>query len=420
MRNVPIIKSRRIRKNGRVGIARAIGFITPDPVAPLPINLDLGCGTTPLPGYVGIDRKTGGEVYPLAHPDNSVDKIHASHVLEHFGHGQTVNVLADWVRALKPGGRIQIAVPDFDKIVAAYNSPSCGWPVEGYLMGGQTDANDAHGAIFNEQKLREMMGKVGLRSIKAWKSEQKDCAALPVSLNLEGVKRGAAETKGVQAILSAPRLCFTDQATCMLESMTKFKIPTRIRQGVFWGQTMTAAMEQAIADGAEYLLTTDYDSLFTASDVDELLWLAQQNPDAGAICAMQMGRDRTTLLMSKADETGKNVSRIIREEFDADLISIGTGHFGLTVIRVSALAKMEKPWFLHHPGKDGTWDEGRVDEDIHFWQAWKRAGNTLHQANRVPIGHLQLVATWPNQNFEPIHQLLIDYRKDGKPEGAWK
>lgn len=46
--------------------------------------------------------------------------IYASHVLEHIPWYRTVDVLADWVRVLQPGGRIEIWVPDGLKICRAF------------------------------------------------------------------------------------------------------------------------------------------------------------------------------------------------------------------------------------------------------------------------------------------------------------
>ena len=83
------------------------------------LKLNIGTGGVVIPGYTAIDRKTGQEAYPLAYPDNSVSEIRASHVLEHFSFKDVVDVLADWVRVLKPGGIVRIAVPDIDKCLAS-------------------------------------------------------------------------------------------------------------------------------------------------------------------------------------------------------------------------------------------------------------------------------------------------------------
>ena len=81
----------------------------------MPIRLNLGAGAVPIQGFTPIDRRTGAEVYPLAYLVGSVDEIRASHVLEHFPQLKIAAVLLDWVAALKPGGKLTIAVPDFDK-----------------------------------------------------------------------------------------------------------------------------------------------------------------------------------------------------------------------------------------------------------------------------------------------------------------
>lgn len=385
--------------------------------------LDIGCGNAPRPGHIGIDRKTGGEAFPLKYDgtpieDNSIAGVVASHVLEHFGHERTLDVLREWVRVLKPGGTLKVAVPDFDRIVHYYQE-GLDPKVESYLMGGRQDDNDHHGAIFNGQKLRGLMRLAGLSGIRPWTSEIGDCASLPVSLNLMGTKRAPVERlDGLHAVLSAPRLCFTDQVTAMVECVGKLKLPTRIRQGVFWGQTLTAAIEQAVADGAEYVLTWDYDTVATPDDVVELYRLMRDTPDAAVIFAAQMGRDRNSLLMTIRETADKNRSQIRRDELDAELLPASTGHFGLTLLRVSALKELAKPWFHHQPDKDGGWGDGRVDEDIYFWRQVERAGQKVYQASHVVIGHMQLVATFPDRDLQPIHQYIADYRRDGKPEGV--
>ncbi len=108
----------------------------------------------------------------------------------------------------------------------------------------------------------------------------------------------------------------------------------------------------------------------------------------------------------------------VLSEFCDDLYPAKTAHFGCTLLRVEAIKRLPKPWFSHIPNKDNRWGEGRVDEDINFWHKWKDAGNTLFMANHVPIGHLQQVATWPDEAFLPFHQYVTDFQKNGPPAEA--
>ena len=91
---------------------------------------DIGPGQHTLPCYAASDITAGRTAFPLALPADSAEAIHASHVLEHFGHRQTAAVLTEWVRVLAPGGWLQVAVPDFNAVIQHYRlgpkSPSRG------------------------------------------------------------------------------------------------------------------------------------------------------------------------------------------------------------------------------------------------------------------------------------------------------
>ena len=154
--------------------------------ASAPVKLNIGAGQTVIDGFAPIDRRLGSEAYPLTqYADNSVDEIRASHILEHFSFREVRPVLAEWVRGLKPGGRIRSAVPDFDWICAHSNDPLATF----YLMGGQIDENDFHKSVFRHRGLEELMRAVGLINVRPWTSTNTDCATLAGSLNLEGEKR---------------------------------------------------------------------------------------------------------------------------------------------------------------------------------------------------------------------------------------
>ena len=53
---------------------------------------------------------------PLPFEDNTFDLVYASHVLEHIPWYKVEEVVKEWVRILKPGGVLEVWVPDGLKI----------------------------------------------------------------------------------------------------------------------------------------------------------------------------------------------------------------------------------------------------------------------------------------------------------------
>lgn len=87
-----------------------------------PVRLNLGCGDKILPGYVNVDvvaSRAGKrpdvlcDLHDLSvFPDNHADEIMAIHVVEHFWRWEVEDVLREWVRVLKPGGRMILECPN--------------------------------------------------------------------------------------------------------------------------------------------------------------------------------------------------------------------------------------------------------------------------------------------------------------------
>lgn len=384
------------------------------------MKLNLGCGTQPIDGYENLDAKNCRPIYPLTEfADESVDEVRASHVLEHFGHGEINSVLKEWTRVLKPGGKLRIAVPDFEKVASVYadGNPSR-LPIQGFVMGGQTDEYDFHKSLFDHESLEALLLGAGLGRIGTWTSEIDDCASYPISLNLEGVKIPQTQKLKIECAMSVPRLGFMDAFFVWAESLLPLGIRPSRYSGAFWGQCLERVMTD-MSERADYILTVDYDSLFRRDDVDELIRLAVEYPEADAISSMQMSRQSHLPLMTIKDQSGKVTGVIPRETFRQPLVPAATAHFGLTLIRVESLKRMPHPWFLGVPDENGTWGEKKVDDDTHFWLKWGEIGNTLYVAPRVVIGHLELMATWPDQNCKPIFQHPSDYQKNGPPSGVW-
>lgn len=87
-----------------------------------PVRLNLGCGDKILAGYVNVDvvaSRAGKhpdvlcDLHDLSvFPDNHADEIMAIHVVEHFWRWEVEDILREWVRVLKPGGRMILECPN--------------------------------------------------------------------------------------------------------------------------------------------------------------------------------------------------------------------------------------------------------------------------------------------------------------------
>lgn len=389
------------------------------------LKLDLGAGAVSPEGFTPLGAAHGSGVYPLPYADGSADEIRASHLLEHFAECEVPAVLADWVRVLRPGGMLKVAVPDFGKVAEAYVAGER-LNVQGYLMGGQVDERDFHRTLFDRAELRRQLAACGLVLLREWRSEIDDCAALPVSLNLMGTKPHAASLR-VAGTVSVPRLGFMDNFFSAFEALPPLGISLRKVTGAFWGPNLQWCIEEALEDPSiEAILTLDYDSIFTRKSVATLLELALCHPEADAIVPVQSNRHRPSPLFTMPgveNKTGSpdELAVIPKSALDGELVPIRTAHFGLTLLRADRLRALPKPWFLGTPAPDGSWGEGKVDEDIHFWRQWEKAGFNLMLAPRVVIGHAELMVRWPNEKMEPIHQTVADWYAGKRPPAeVWK
>lgn len=152
-----------------------------------PIKLELGSWKRAgMEDWIASDWGGGGDIQldltqPLPFPDNSVEKIYSSHVLEHFSYPHPMlDLLRECRRILKPGGTFSLAVPNARIFIDAYNDDSkfdrpafCGWDVGltyrskiDYLnfiayMGGD------HKHLFDEPGLLAVLAEAGFSQVSA-------------------------------------------------------------------------------------------------------------------------------------------------------------------------------------------------------------------------------------------------------------
>lgn len=217
----------------------------------------------------------------------------------------------------------------------------------------------------------------------------------------------------ITAVMSCPRLGFTDNFFCALGAFTPLGIQMAKESGAYWEQSMARLFYMRVDAGDDFIFTVDYDSVFNHNDVIKMVELMHSS-GADAICATELKRDSSQLLMTiHADEftgDGKTV------DLTKELLRIRTGHFGLTIIRCDSLRKLPHPWFYSNPDPTTQkWVEGRTDADIFFWLLAANNNWKVYQANQVIVGHIQRVITWASPSGQVVHQYLDAYERDGKP-----
>ena len=93
------------------------------------MKLNLGSHSKKIKGeYVNVDGLAIENVdvvhnlteYPYPFEDDSIEEILMVEVLEHISWRETVNVLRECRRILKPGGKFHIQVPDCESMMKAY------------------------------------------------------------------------------------------------------------------------------------------------------------------------------------------------------------------------------------------------------------------------------------------------------------
>lgn len=386
------------------------------------IKLDLGCGAHRLPGYTPIDASIGHDVRCLPFADNVADEIRASHVLEHIGYDDVPAVLKHWSRVLKPGGWMKIAVPDFDKVIDLYKQgKGSELPIEGYLLGGRTDSYDIHQSIYQTQKLKGLLESAGLVDVQPWEGDADDCSRHPITLNLKGRKPEPnplpqhPKYTDMALVQTCPRLTFSDFAYSAIGACTQLGISMTKHTGVFWTQGIDRVLREALAKPhVRWVITADYDSVFTADDIVRMRDIADRN-GCDVLAPLQAGRERVTPLLSVQDKDGNIRSGVYGHELAAETMQVATAHFGLTLIRADALRKVPSPWFKGEPAPDGSWGEGHMDDDIWFWKQWQKAGLKAWITPRVTIGHAEQVIAWIDRDMRRRWQATNEYYTQGKP-----
>lgn len=176
-----------------------------------PLRLNLGGAgegflDSHIPGFLTVDLRDTPDtdvVCDCATLDRfesgTVEIVYASNILEHWSLQKTVDVLKEWNRVLKKGGKLYVSVPDFDATVKLYQKTGLTEWINYHLMGDQKHPLNYHYSLFTCASLSKQLLDAGFSDFKRVKFFDdigvKDGSANlnnvtfePISLNMVAVK----------------------------------------------------------------------------------------------------------------------------------------------------------------------------------------------------------------------------------------
>ena len=143
------------------------------------VRLHLGCGKRVIKGYIHIDIADYPHIdyehdtskLPMF-AESSVDLIYASHLLEYYDRLSVKEVLNEWMRVLKVGGILRIAVPDFETLVQVYikykNLDLILGPLFGRWQNPGSNSVIYHKTVYDFPSLKDLLESSGFKNIRKW------------------------------------------------------------------------------------------------------------------------------------------------------------------------------------------------------------------------------------------------------------
>jgi len=138
------------------------------------IRLNLGCGDLLMKGWVNVDlycelADVKSDVRKLPFPDEYADEIYSSHVIEHFHFKEAFEVLREWNRVLKPGGKITLETPDLylscKKFVESDNDYRVANLYPHFFSEAWRGPGFYHLFLYTEEQLRWTLGVCGFKNM---------------------------------------------------------------------------------------------------------------------------------------------------------------------------------------------------------------------------------------------------------------
>jgi predicted SAM-dependent methyltransferase len=154
------------------------------------VRLDVGCGTRLRPGHVGVDVRALPGVGIVCDaweldarvPPHSVKSIYCRHFFEHLTFAQGRRTLAAFHRVLRPGGGLQVIVPDIrwhmrqflEAKPGSRSAANARWSARrhalagfwGWQHDGERELWDVHKSGYDQAALAEALTAAGFARVR--------------------------------------------------------------------------------------------------------------------------------------------------------------------------------------------------------------------------------------------------------------
>lgn len=173
-------------------------------------GLHIGSGGLKINDFLNFDADVFINCDVVAKSDrinlgnNAVGTIYASHLFEHIPRARTAEVVAEWYRVLKPGGKLYLCVPDLEVLARLYLDNLKNYETENakYLVdmasniiyGGQTDKYDFHYYGYSFVTIKSLLTSLGFSAVELF--DRKDLTFAPLH---DG---GFAQVQGISVSLN--------------------------------------------------------------------------------------------------------------------------------------------------------------------------------------------------------------------------
>ncbi|KRE51057.1 class I SAM-dependent methyltransferase [Paenibacillus sp. Soil724D2] len=160
------------------------------------VRINLGSGTLVNDQYLNVDMREleGVDVVAdarnLPFPQNSVNELFLSHVIEHFSESEMRNnILPHWYSILDVGGKIKIICPNWESMLNSYASGEITYDeLKEVTFGSQEYEGNFHFNMFTPLTLIALMEEIGFSNINVISESRKNGLCFEMEIEGERVK----------------------------------------------------------------------------------------------------------------------------------------------------------------------------------------------------------------------------------------